>query len=78
MIINLPVTVEMSMPHVYANQIEYCDKHLKYRDSVIISTHPTTTAAPVWPAQSWQCWRAHSAWSAACLATASAPAMWTP
>ena len=25
---------------VYANQIEYCDKHLKYRDSVIISTHP--------------------------------------
>lgn len=30
----------MSMPHVYANQIEYCDKHLKYRDSVIISTHP--------------------------------------
>ena len=28
------------MPHVYANQIEYCDKHLKYRDSVIISTHP--------------------------------------
>ena len=40
MIINLPVTVEMSMPHVYANQIEYCDKDLKYRDSVIISTHP--------------------------------------
>ena len=40
MIINLPVTVEISMPHVYANQIEYCDKHLKYRDSVIISTHP--------------------------------------
>jgi len=40
MIINLPVTVEMSMPHVYANQIEYCDKHLKYRNSVSISTHP--------------------------------------
>ena len=35
-----PVTVEMSMPHVYANQIEYCDKHLKYRDRVIISSHP--------------------------------------
>ena len=32
MIINLPVTVEMSMPHVYANQIEWCSKHLKYRD----------------------------------------------
>ena len=40
MIINLPVTVEMSMPHVYANQIEYCDKHLSHRDSVIISSHP--------------------------------------
>lgn len=40
MIINLPVTVEMSMPHVYANQIEYCSKHLKYRDSVVLSTHP--------------------------------------
>lgn len=40
MIINLPVTVEMSMPHVYASQIEYCSKHLNYRDSVILSTHP--------------------------------------
>ena len=40
MIINLPVTVEMSMPHIYANQIEWCSKHLKYRDSVILSTHP--------------------------------------
>ena len=37
MIINLPVTVEMSMPHIYANQIEWC---FKYRDSVILSTHP--------------------------------------
>lgn len=40
MIINLPVTVEMSMPHVYASQIEWCSKHLKYRDSVILSSHP--------------------------------------
>ena len=40
MIINLPVTVEMSMPHVYANQIEWMSDNLKYRDSVIISTHP--------------------------------------
>ena len=35
-IINLPVTVQHSMPHVYASQIEYmCDKHLKYRENVI-------------------------------------------
>jgi 2-isopropylmalate synthase len=40
MIINLPVTVEMSLPHIYANQIEYCSDRLKYRDSVILSTHP--------------------------------------
>ena len=40
MIINLPVTVEMSMPHVYASQIEYCSAHLHNRDSVILSTHP--------------------------------------
>ena len=40
MIINLPVTVEMSMPHVYASQIEYCSCHLHNRDSVILSTHP--------------------------------------
>ena len=79
MIINLPVTVEMSMPHVYANQIEYCDKHLKYRDSVIISTHPHNdrgTRRGLTP--SWRCWQVPSGWSAACSATASAPATWTP
>ena len=40
MIINLPVTVELSMPHIYANQIEYCSERLHLRDSVILSTHP--------------------------------------
>ena len=39
-IINLPVTVEMSLPHVYASQIEYCCKHMKYRDNVVVSLHP--------------------------------------
>ena len=39
-IINLPVTVELSMPHIYANQIEYMNDHLKYRENVIISLHP--------------------------------------
>ena len=39
-IINLPVTVEVSMPHVYANQIEYMHENLKYRENVIISLHP--------------------------------------
>ena len=39
-IINLPVTVSHSMPHIYANQVEYIHKNLKYRDGVIISLHP--------------------------------------
>mgnify|MGYP000998529838 CR=1 FL=1 len=39
-IINLPVTVSVSMPHVYANQIEYMCDNLKYRENVIVSLHP--------------------------------------
>lgn len=39
-IINLPVTVSHSMPHVYANQVEYMSKNLLYRDNVIVSLHP--------------------------------------
>ena len=39
-IINLPVTVEMSMPHVYASQIAYMSRNLKYREYVTVSTHP--------------------------------------
>lgn len=40
LIINLPVTVETSLPHVYACQVEYMKKNLKYSDSIVISTHP--------------------------------------
>ncbi len=40
LIINLPVTVETSLPHVYACQVEYMKKHLARADSIIISTHP--------------------------------------
>ncbi|MCX7820466.1 MAG: 2-isopropylmalate synthase [Brevinematales bacterium] len=39
MIINLPATVEMAMPNIYADQIEWFIKHLKNRESVIISIH---------------------------------------
>ena len=39
-IINLPVTVEHSMPHVYASQIEYMCDNMKYRENVIVSLHP--------------------------------------
>ena len=40
LIINLPVTVEMSMPHVYASQVEYISKNIHNRENIIISTHP--------------------------------------
>ncbi|WP_168120172.1 2-isopropylmalate synthase [Paenibacillus sp. HB172176] len=39
-IINLPATVSMSMPHVYASQIEYMSENMRYRDNVILSLHP--------------------------------------
>lgn len=39
-IINLPVTVQHSMPHVYASQVEYICKNIKYRENVVISLHP--------------------------------------
>ena len=39
-IINIPATVEAAMPHVFATQIEYLNKNMKYRDAVILSLHP--------------------------------------
>ncbi len=40
MIVNLPATVEMTTPNVYADQIEWMDTHFKDRDSLILSVHP--------------------------------------
>ncbi len=39
-IINLPATVEMSSPHVYASQVEFMSENLKYREFVTLSVHP--------------------------------------
>jgi len=39
-IINLPATVEVSMPHVYAQQIAYMNSNLHMRENIIISLHP--------------------------------------
>ena len=39
-IINLPSTVQHSMPHIYASQIEYMCENMKYRENVIVSLHP--------------------------------------
>ena len=40
MILNLPATVEMSTPNIYADQIEWCHRNIKRRDSFILSVHP--------------------------------------
>lgn len=39
-IINLPTTVENAIPHVFASQVEYMSKNLKYRENVLLSLHP--------------------------------------
>ena len=39
-IFNLPATVEMNTPNVYADQIEWMHKHFKNRESIILSVHP--------------------------------------
>src|SRR4051812_32335530 len=39
-IINLPATVEMATPNVYADSIEWMNRHLAYREHVILSLHP--------------------------------------
>lgn len=39
-IINIPATVEMAMPHIFASQISYISKNLKYRENVVLSLHP--------------------------------------
>ncbi len=40
MIVNLPSTVEMNTPNVYADQIEWMIKHLDNRESIVVSVHP--------------------------------------
>ncbi len=39
-IVNLPATVEMATPNVYADSIEWMSRHLAYRESVVLSLHP--------------------------------------
>ncbi|MEO8754595.1 MAG: 2-isopropylmalate synthase [Casimicrobiaceae bacterium] len=39
-IINLPATVEMATPNIYADQIEWMSRHLARRDSIVLSVHP--------------------------------------
>ncbi|MBL0291133.1 MAG: 2-isopropylmalate synthase [Betaproteobacteria bacterium] len=40
MIVNLPATVEMATPNVYADQIEWMSRHLAHREAIVLSVHP--------------------------------------
>jgi 2-isopropylmalate synthase len=40
MIVNLPATVEMATPNVYADQIEWFGRHVSHRDAIVLSVHP--------------------------------------
>jgi 2-isopropylmalate synthase len=39
-IINIPTTVEIAMPHVFASQVEFMSKNLSYRNNVVLCLHP--------------------------------------
>jgi len=73
-ILNLPATVEVSTPNVYADQIEWMHRHLARRDSVILSLHPHNDRGTAVAAAELGLMAGSRA---ACLATASAPATWT-
>jgi 2-isopropylmalate synthase len=74
MIINLPATVEMASANIYADQIEWCHRNFKYRDSMILSLHPHNDRGTGVAAASSATWPGADRIEAACSATASAPA----
>lgn len=57
MIINLPATVEMTTPNVFADEVEYVSTHLDDRDAVVLSLHPHNDEGMAWPPPSWPCRR---------------------
>ena len=79
-IINLPATVEVATPNVYADQIEWMHRHLQRRCAVVLSVHPHNDrgcARSSWPPRSSHRWPVPSASKVVCSATASAPVTWT-
>lgn len=73
-IINLPATVEMATPNVYADQIEWMHRNLARRDSIVLSLHPHNDRGTAVAAAELGYMPAPTGSRAACSATASAPA----
>ena len=74
-ILNLPATVEMATPNIYADQIEWFGRHMPGRERYILSLHPHNDRAPASRRRSWACWPGPTGSRAPCSAMASAPAM---
>ena len=74
LIMNLPATVEMYSPNLYADTIEWFLRTVRAATASCCRCTRTTTAAARWPPPSWACWPAPTASRARCSATASAPA----
>jgi 2-isopropylmalate synthase len=53
-IITLPTTVENATPNVFADQIEWMDRHLSPREHIVLSVHPHNDQAPAWRQQNLQ------------------------
>ncbi len=74
MIINLPATVEMATPNVYADSIEWMSRNLARRDSIILSLHPHNDRGTAVAAAELGYQAGATVSRAACSATVSAPA----
>jgi 2-isopropylmalate synthase len=73
-ILNLPATVEVATPNVYADQIEWFCRHLSRRDAVIISVHPHNDRGTAVAAAELALMAGADRVEGTCSATASAPA----
>ena len=69
-IINLPATVEVTTPNVFADQVEWMHRHLVRRDAVVLSVHPPIAAVAL-RQQSWRRWQEPIEWRAVYLAMAN-------
>ncbi len=74
MILNLPTTVEIATPNVYADQIEYMHRQLARRDAVILSVHPHNDRGTGVACAELAVLAARSGLRGACSGTVSGPA----
>ena len=74
-IFNLPATVEMATPNVYADQIEWFLRNLRNRDHIILSLHPHNDRVPRGGGTEVAVMRGQTASKGRCSATANGPAM---